>query len=480
MKKILYTWGLFCSIFFAACNESTEIVIPEALPTVEDDGGDITFTPEDLKLPGKKGVCLKLGADVREKNIAKIKELGALWNYSWGWEFVDGQPQGVEFIPMFWGKGSVASNTLSYLKEQIVNGSCKRVLGFNEPDGEKQANMTVEQALELWPQLQSLKVPLGSPAVTDNKDGKDWLASFMQGVEERGYRVDFICIHNYGGPNATSFKNDINYFIDTYQLPVLITEFAVADWGAQTIADNKYTPEQVLAFMKEVLPWLEQNENVLGYAWFQSGIDSPVGWPGALYDTDGQLTACGEYYRDLQPGGEGGEEGDGSDGGDDDNPSLDPGNLVQNPGFEDGLPANSNGVGGWLVNNETKIEANIDYVISGEKSLRLTTVKQAKSTQQIITVTPGRKYKLGLTGRVQDAAGAAGSSANTNHALQMIIREPNNNNNIYSSIETKSNTDEHIKGELTIDDGVSQIEIMIYKTSGIAYIDDVYFIEVAE
>lgn len=62
----------------------------------------------------------------------------------------------------------------------------------------------------------------------------------------------------------------------------------------------------------------------------------------------------------------------------------------------------------------------------------------------------------------------------------MIIREPNNNNNKYSSIETKSNTDEHIKGELTIDDGVSQIEIMIYKTSGIAYIDDVYFIEVAE
>lgn len=55
MKKILYTLGLFCSMFFAACNESTEIVIPEALPTVEDDGGDITFTPEDLKLPGKKG-----------------------------------------------------------------------------------------------------------------------------------------------------------------------------------------------------------------------------------------------------------------------------------------------------------------------------------------------------------------------------------------------------------------------------------------
>lgn len=467
MKRILYTLGLFCSMFFAACNESTEIVIPEALPTVEDDGGDITFTPEDLKLPGKKGVCLKLGTDVREKNIAKIKELGALWNYSWGWEFVDGQPQGVEFIPMFWGKGSVASNTLSYLKEQIVNGSCKKVLGFNEPDGEKQANMTVEQALELWPQLQSLKVPLGSPAVTDNKDGKDWLAAFMQGVEERGYRVDFICIHNYGGPNATSFKNDINYFIDTYQLPVLITEFAVADWGAQTIADNKYTPEQVLAFMKEVLPWLEQNENVLGYAWFQSGIDSPVGWPGALYDADGRLTACGEYYRDLQPGGEGGDEGDGGnegDGGDDtDNPSLDPGNLVQNPGFESDTEF-------WSAGNSAIVT---DNPISGTKSLQITGGAWT-SAQQIIStpVQPGKKYKFGCTARVLGGY------------LQLFIRKPNDNGVKYTlPADTRTNSAENvnISNEVTIPDGVTEVEIIMNKTAAqAAFVDDVYFIEVTE
>lgn len=463
MKRILYTLGLFCSMFFAACNESTEIVIPEALPTVEDDGGDITFTPEDLKLPGKKGVCLKLGADVRETNIAKIKELGALWNYSWGWEFVDGQPQGVEFIPMFWGKGSVASNTLSYLKEQIVNGSCKKVLGFNEPDGEKQANMTVEQALELWPQLQSLKVPLGSPAVTDNKDGKDWLASFMQGVEERGYRVDFICIHNYGGPNATSFKNDINYFIETYKLPVLITEFSIADWGAQTIADNKYTPAQVLAFMKEVLPWLEQNENVLGYAWFHSGIDSPVGWPGALYDADGQLTACGKYYRDLQPGGEGSEGGDGGEGGDDDNPSLDPGNLVQNPGFESDKEF-------WTANSATIVA---DNPISGTKSLQITGGGYTSAQQKIsAAVQPGKKYKFGCTGRVLGGY------------LQLFIRKPGDNSVKYTQpADTRTNSAENVRlaNVVTIPDGVTEVEIIMNKTAAqAAFVDDVYFIEVTD
>lgn len=48
---------------------------------------------------------------------------------------LDGQPEEVEFLPMFWSKGSVAENTLSYLKEEILNGRCKKVLGFNEPDG---------------------------------------------------------------------------------------------------------------------------------------------------------------------------------------------------------------------------------------------------------------------------------------------------------------------------------------------------------
>lgn len=466
MKKILYTLGLFCSIFFSACNESTEIEIPEALPTVEDDGADVTFTPEQLKLSGKKGVCLKLGVDVRETNIAKINQLGAAWNYSWGWEFVDGQPADKEFIPMFWGKGSVTSTTLTYLKEQILNGRCKRVLGFNEPDGEKQANMTVEQALELWPQLQSLKVPLGSPAIVDAAKG-EWLEEFMAGCEERGYRVDFICVHNYGGVGVEAFKTKMQGIIDKYGLPILITEFAVADWSATTVNDNKYKPEQVLDFMKEVLPWLEQNDMVLGYAWFQSGIDSPQGWSGAFYDKDGQLTELGEYYMNFTLD-TGGDEGDGGDEGN---------NLVKNPGFEEGLPANADGVDGWKTNGNTVLEKT--NVISGTQSLRLTGVNSYISTQQKITVVSGKTYKFGLKGRIQDKAGAEGSSSNTSESrvLSMIIRKPDNNDNQYASVETNSSINTEISGEITIDSGITEVEILIVKPSGIAYVDDVYFQE---
>lgn len=468
MKKILYTLGLFCSIFFSACNESTEIEIPEALPTIVDDGADITFTPEQLKLPKKKGVCLKLGSDV---NINKLNELGPGWNYTWGWKFDANQPADKEFIPMFWGKNSVTTETLTYLKQEILNGRCKRVLGFNEPDGEKQANMTVEQALELWPQLQSLKVPLGSPAIVDADKG-EWLEEFMAGCEERGYRVDFICVHNYGGVGVDAFKTKMQRIIDKYGLPILITEFAVADWQAETVEEHKYTPAQVKTFMEGVLPWLEQNSDVLGYAWFQAGIDSPSGYSAALYDKDNSLTELGEYYRDFTPTTGGG------DGGDDGNETLGD-NLVLNPGFEDGLPTNSDGIGGWKTNNNTVLEKT--NVISGTQSLRLTGANSYISTQQKITVIPGKTYKFGLKGRIQDKAGAEGSSPNTSESrvLSMVIRKPDNNDVQYASVKINSNEDTEISGKIDIkDDEITEVEILISKPSGIAYIDDVYFQEV--
>lgn len=469
MEKILYTFLLLCGILLHACNESTEIEIPEATLTMDSDCADLTFTPEQLRLPGKKGVCLKLSADVSTINFAKIDELKAFWNYSWGYDFVVGQPNDKEFIPMFWGKKSVNADNLSYLKAQIMNGRCKRILGFNEPDGQKQANMTVEEALKLWPQLQSLKVPLGSPAIVDAAKG-EWLELFMAGCKERGYRVDFICVHNYGGTGIEAFKTKMQSIIDKYQLPILITEFAVADWTATSVGNNKHTPEKVLEFMKGILPWLEKNENVLGYSWFQSGIDSPQGWSGAFYGADGKLTKLGEYYRDFTPDPDGGDSGDGDD-------TTLGSNLILNPGFEDLWTS-------WTSRNtaNTALDqtgGSNQYPISGDRTLRLTGKAAGSFISQVISVEAGKQYELGFTGRIQDAVGASGASVNTGEIpLQMIIRKPGTPNIQYAAIQTISNENSTVSGRFTIDQGVSEIEIYITKSKNIAYVDDVYFKEV--
>ena len=100
--------------------------------------------------------------------------------------------------------GSVTKQELGRAKKQ---GST--LLGFNEPDRADQAHMTVNQALDLWPRLQSTGLRLGAPAVATGGDvAGGWLDRFMKGAKARHYRVDFIPLHWYGAdfntPRATA------------------------------------------------------------------------------------------------------------------------------------------------------------------------------------------------------------------------------------------------------------------------------------
>jgi len=293
------------------------------------------FTKEQLQLPGKKGIGYILPVTehrqrspeendaIRKRNAQRVDALNVSWNYSWGMNRVAEQPAGVEFIPMVWGAGSrnpeeASRRLVENLRENVVphirNGSVKRILGFNEPDREKQANMTVEQALAVWPILELLKIPLCSPSCantegTDATDpanqgtGGNWMPHFMSEVDRLGLRVDYIGTHGYPGPSARGFKRKLERIYEKYnRRPLLITEFAVADWSTGgDISKNRYTQAQVLDFMKELLPWMERQDWILGYAWFPFEIDSPPGTCSALFDAENKLTALGRYYRSITP-----------------------------------------------------------------------------------------------------------------------------------------------------------------------------------
>lgn len=148
---------------------------------------------------GKKGINLN-PFDGADKALA---ESGASWYHNWASSTGEvAKPDGVEFVPTIWGPGSVNDAELGKAKQEGKN-----LLTFNEPDLPSQANMTPEQALDLWPQLEKTGLPLGAPAVATDADKPDgWLDRFMKGAAERGLRVDFIPVHWYGsdfGPAAT-------------------------------------------------------------------------------------------------------------------------------------------------------------------------------------------------------------------------------------------------------------------------------------
>ena len=113
-------------------------------------------------------------------------------------------------------------------------------------------------------------------------------------------RVDFVCVHSYGGANVTSFLQKIKNVYEAYGRPIWITEFAVADWQAETPASNRHTPDQVLDFMKEVLPALYQADYVHRFAWFNASPENAALTSSILFDEEKELTPLGEHYADFQ------------------------------------------------------------------------------------------------------------------------------------------------------------------------------------
>ncbi|MER7893260.1 sigma-70 family RNA polymerase sigma factor [Micromonospora sp. NPDC094482] len=218
----------------------------------------------------------------------------ASWYYTWNVDHPGvTSPKGTEFVPMIWGAKSVTASNLQQAKK---NG--RYLLGFNEPDMGGQANMSVEQALDLWPQLEATGLPLGSPAVAWGGDRPgEWLDRFMAGAKQRGHRVDFIALHWYGGDFTTAnavnqLKSYLQAVHDRYRLPIWLTEFALIDFSDGVRFPSQ---QQQAAFLTAAtrmlsgLPWLHR------YAWF--GLPATAKDQTGLFRTGSEATAVGRAFQ---------------------------------------------------------------------------------------------------------------------------------------------------------------------------------------
>jgi hypothetical protein len=256
---------------------------------------------------GKKGAAFTLRDEGLKgswvENLPKVVALEPYWNYGWGLELIDHQPDNIEFVPMVWGGRNpdrVQQKLTMKLLPLIESGKVKRLLGFNEPDKAAQSNMNTTDALEAWPILESTGLPLASPSCA--QPAGRWMVEFMSIAEERCHRLDWIGVHWYGGANVEAFKRAMQNIYELYgsRRPLLITEFAPADWKAETPAENKWSQADVLDFMKQALPWLEETAWIAGYAWFSFDTSSAAGTSSALFDEQGALTACGRFYASVR------------------------------------------------------------------------------------------------------------------------------------------------------------------------------------
>jgi putative glycosyl hydrolase len=132
---------------------------------------------------------------------------GVSWWYNWSPQPNTSVPANYEsqyamdFYPMLWNGNFNSANVVAFLK---ANPSIQYILVLNEPNLTDQANLTPQQAAQLWPQYEAVAAQTGvkivGPAITwgtmaNYQDPVAWLDAFyatFQAANARDPQIDYL------------------------------------------------------------------------------------------------------------------------------------------------------------------------------------------------------------------------------------------------------------------------------------------------
>lgn len=228
-------------------------------------------------------------------SFRQIRDLKPDWYYTWqASRTYTGKP----FVPMVRdAQKLLEKDALGYVNRELGQTKAGNLLGFNEPDHPGQANMSVDEAVRLWPLLQTTRLRLGSPATISST--ARWLDQFMLRAKEENLRVDFMTMHSYAWPNSDSFLGKVTELHEKYERPVWVTEYAVADWRATRTRRSEYSRKQVETFMRETVKGMRAMPFVERFAWKNRPITDRQMGTSALFDLNGKMTSTGKLYASL-------------------------------------------------------------------------------------------------------------------------------------------------------------------------------------
>ena len=180
------------------------------------------------------------------------------------------------------------------------NSGSANILGNNEPDNkadDKEQDIDVKNVLANWPQMMATGRRLGSPAVSSNYS---WLYEFIDSIDARGWRCDFIAVHSYWYKDVAGWKSQLESISKRCGgRPIWITEMNYgANWtgwpGSDTSgSEANYAIEK--QHMGPILDYLNTSDIIERYAFYNNVQDCRYAIAG------GQLTPIGEYYANLTP-----------------------------------------------------------------------------------------------------------------------------------------------------------------------------------
>jgi hypothetical protein len=126
-----------------------------------------------------------------------------------------------------------------------------------------------------------------------------WLDQFMSGAKARGYRVNFITVHWYGGdfstgPAVQQLESYLQAIYNRYHLPIWITEFALTSYAGPT--PTFPTEAQQAAFLTAATTMLDGLPYVQRYAWFALPVSTGSGTTG-LFNPGPAATEVGRAFE---------------------------------------------------------------------------------------------------------------------------------------------------------------------------------------
>ena len=244
----------------------------------------------------KRGVIMPLDdpADV----AAYVKAFGANTpKISWTGNFFSGPPSSlsptIEFVPQRYNVFASDDHDWIINANKAINAGEKYLLSYGEPGLKSSNPMDAQTGANYWKkQLQpfTANATVGAPCMGSMDYDFTWLEDFL------GYcdacDIGFIAVHWIntlsagGGPSsAANFKSVVAHAVSIAKgKPVWIDNIRASGAHADTVA-----------FLSDIVPWLDQNDAVARYAYFGPAVSDA----SSLITADGSLTALGSFYANL-------------------------------------------------------------------------------------------------------------------------------------------------------------------------------------
>jgi len=204
----------------------------------------------------------------------------------------------IEFVPQMYGLKSV-DDWAKWGAQEYGKGD-KFMFSFGEPetnntDLHQDAPTAVSNWMK-WMAPYAKNVTIGAPGVLQGTDDLKYLEAFLEGCKTNKppCKLGFVALHwvyKADLSNVQGFKNAVNDAIVNatrpYDLPLWVDNIQAGG-----------TSDQQIAFLDEIVPWLENNPEVYRYGYLPPAVGNPDGYATFL-NPDGSPSDLAKHYATM-------------------------------------------------------------------------------------------------------------------------------------------------------------------------------------